>query len=333
MTKAAIEGILITELGGIHNKDVIAAEAIQKIVINTAVDQIVPVTAIDHIIATAAVDGVVAAATVEAIGAIGDIQYTVYDFAVAPIDNVIAFTAVDIIATEAAVERVVTDSADHLVDAVASLEDVVAGITPEEVIATKVGDQIITIAAVQEVVAGTAFHAVVTTIGPDGFVAAKTIDLLGEISATNQAAGIAGPIWIGNAARVLIITGVVGEGPAGGYAAHPTSLGTGGFQGQDAGVGGTSLGSAIKIDIIFDFNNVIGNRENIGIKMLGTSVAHHQIGKRHFIHGNQDVLRGTKASDVIQAIGILQIVHLHREDAVHRGTEHASLGFPLSQAA
>ena len=118
------------------------------------------------------------------------------------------------------------------------MQTVIAGITPDHVIAIDIIDHIIAKAAVEEVVAEAALDGVVAAICPDRVIATTGVDAVGQVGATDHFAGIADAVGARNTTGIGVGALVAVEG------AGVEARLVGGPQGGEGREGGRSRNGA-----------------------------------------------------------------------------------------
>ena len=74
------------------------------------------------------------------------------------------------------------------------------------------------------------------------------------------------------------------------------------------------------------------HRENVGIQVLGTGVAHDNIGHQLSFDLSQHI-GAHQSIEVVEAVAALQLDHLDREDEIKGRAQHAARHFLFREAA
>ena len=337
-THATVHLVAKAGVVGIQHKLVIAEPTHHRVSTHTAINHVVAVTAIDLVGATATIEGVVAVTTEEHViiaGGIhhGDRQTVEHDgrrAAVVAVDEVITGTTVEHVTQQTAADGVIALTTKRLVAPSAGIDRVVARFAPEEVVTRAVGDGVVAVTAMQKIVAVAAFDGVGATVSPDRVVAANCIDRLSRIGTTDHLAGIAAAVRAQDTTVVQVIARVAVE-----RRAHPASRTD--FLTHPVYVEGSravatqqhSRGQGVRGRTHLDI--AVGDREDVGIQVLDTGVAHHDVREQLTF----DVLKHTGARqtpEVVEPVRVLQLDHLRRKHEVERAAQHAVSHLGLGQA-
>ena len=230
-----------------------------------------------------------------------------------PEHEVVARAAADVVRVLAGDDEVAAEAAEEQVEAVAAVDDVVAVVALDDVVAAGIRDDVVAGAAADHVVAITAVEAVVAAVAVDRVVvrAAGHEVVVARGAADNDVSRrrCSGGNWSAASRIVRITSGMRLSG-------------------------GARVVAALQADRPRELVRLVsledeGRRdEDLGRQMGRVGVGHHQLGERVRLELAPEVeARGPL--QVVEAVAVLQLLHLGLEHEVEGGAQEAAEGHLL----
>ena len=226
-------------------------------------------------------------------------------------------------------DEVVAGIGDDEVDALAGADDVVAAVGADFVVAELVGDDVVAVAAEGEVVADPAFDAVVAAIAVE-----RVVTLIADEDVATRGAA-EDNVLAADELQVVVVDVVDGCGvtiEVESAIADDLLVAVDGAQPRIEPIGdafGIEVAEAVVVLLgLVDLELVVHRLEDVTRKVGGVGVAGD-----HFRELVVLELRGQvqvcKARQVVEAVAVLQVLHLHFEHEVEGGAQHAAEGHLL----
>src|SRR5262245_38798200 len=331
LERAPVEAEQAIELveAALAQHDVVAGEADHLVALVAAIQDVI--TGIEWHLARGCTD--IADQTVAAIAAFNPVVALVADQRVVAFvaeDDVVADAALDLVAEDAvaAMQQVVAVAAEDDVVAEPAIDVVVAGVAMNDVITSAVADDVVAGAAKQHIVAVAAVEEVVTAITVDGVIVGLTRDQDVSTFRATEHDGVAEEVVISQEVHLVIKVMMLSIGEQGVDVIVSQHL-----HQKLAGHGVAQPGRWIVGIDCAGLDHVFRRHEDVGTQMMRASVAHDQIGERVVLDLGAEV-ETLNARQVIEAIAILDRLHLVLKDEVEGGAEQAAEQVLLfSQAA
>ena len=232
--------------------------------------------------------------------------------AVATVDEIVAGAAQDLLAVGAADNEVMAVAGEDQVEAVAAMDHVVAGAGLDDVVAADVGDDVVAVTALDDVVAVATLQTVVAAVAPQGVVADAADQGVVAFGATQHHMGFT------VVAQITFATFHHGR------------------QRLHDGIAPDRVGADLQR--LVQLEDMVYRGEQIprqvrGARLTKVGIGHHQRGEGVGLQRPQQVEPlGTR--QVVEAVAVLQFFHLYFKDEVEGRAEHAAeRHLALGQAA
>ena len=271
----------------------------------------------------------------------------------AGLDPVVAFVAEDALGVLVAVDEVVAFAGEHFrahvgaeedevlaaaahdqVEARAGMDDVVAVAGLDVVVAAAVDDDVVAVAAVDDVVAEAAFEPVVAAVAKERVVAdAGDQDVVGFGAAEDDvvAAGVAQIVGVrAGGRRVVADDQRRQDAAASGSCRDCRRFVDTDRQGSSAGCRLRRQSHPGRVELLglVDLEDQAGRREHVRRQMRRVGVAHDHGGEGIVLHLAEQ-MQAVEALQIVEAVAVLQLLHLHFEDEVEGRAQHAAEGHDL----
>ncbi|MCY1290904.1 hypothetical protein D9M70_400700 [compost metagenome] len=228
--------------------------------------------------------------------------------ALGAVDEVVAGTAEGFRHVFTGDDEVVAGAAKDQVEAVATMDDVVAVVALDVIVAAHVGDDVVAGTAIEAVHAIAAFDTVIAAIAPDGVVADAGDQDVGILRATQHHMVFTG---------VVQVVGVR-PGRCRVVADHQRNQRV-----IVGGVGATIRSFTGELPGWIHFQDEAGRGEDIRRQTIDIGVLHHHLGEGVLLHLGEEI-QAREASQVVEAVAVLQGLQLGLEDEVEGRTQQAA---------
>ncbi|MNQ72476.1 hypothetical protein D3C85_871830 [compost metagenome] len=213
------------------------------------------------------------------------------------------------------------------------MDNVIAIIALDVIVAAQVGDDVVAGAAIETVYAVTALDAVIPAIPPDRVVAYAGDQDVGLVRATQHHmvfAGVAQVVGVGARGcrvvadhqrnkHVIAQRVFIGRRDIVGAFIHKR----GGVITQDAVSTGVVDNTRIELLGLVHFQNQARGGENVSRQTSNVSIGHHHLGEGVLLHLGEEVQPG-QAPEIVEAVAVLQRLHLGFKHEVEGRAEQAT---------